>query len=118
MKKEAALVRQGDVLFIPIEAKESDLEDHDAGPGPGLLVAVGESSGHGHYIFGRGAKLMRYKGTQRVVALVDDGGEVRVVGGGAGVVDRHTPVQLAPGRFEIRIQRAWSSANASRRVED
>ena len=124
MKKKAAsertaaiMVRQGDVLLIPVAVDIDALE-----PAPkdarGLVLAEGETSGHHHAIFGHGAKLMRYRdNTARVVALVDGGGEVRVVGGGSGGVDRHTPITLAPGRYEVRVQRSFS-AGYSRRVED
>ena len=110
-------VRQGDVLLIPIEVSLEQLESSlpDA---RGLVVAEGETSGHYHAIFGKGARLMRYRdATQRVVALVDEGGEVRVVGGGSGGVDRHTPISLPPGRYEIRVQRAFY-AGYSRQVQD
>ena len=76
------------------------------------------AAGHYHAIFGARARLMRYRDdAARVVAVVDGGGEVRVVGGGSGGVDRHTPISLAPGRYEVRIQRSFS-AGFSRRVAD
>ncbi len=114
---ETNMVRQGDVLLMRVDANMGDLEpaEQDA---RGLVLAEGESSGHYHAVFGAGAKLMRYRDTQRVVVVADKGGEVRVVGGGSGGVDRHVPVQLSPGRYEVRVQRSWTSANASRRVED
>ena len=40
-----------------------------------------------------------------------------IVGGGSGGVDRHTPIKLAPGHYEVRIQRSFQSG-MSRRVED
>lgn len=120
MKKaqKAQMVRQGDVLLIPIKVQKKDLEPAPLDP-RGLVLAEGESSGHYHVVFGHGAKLMRFRDTTAcVVVVADKGGDVRVVGGGGGGVDRHTPISLAPGRYEVRIQRSWTSANASRRVED
>lgn len=110
-------VRQGDVLLIPIRV---DLRDLESAPTDvrGLVLAEGETSGHFHAIFGKKARLMRFRdATQRVVAVVDGGGEVRVVGGGSGGVDRHTPIKLPSGRYEIRIQRSFS-AGYSRQVQD
>jgi len=110
-------VRQGDVLLLPIKV---DLRKLEAAPvdARGLVLAEGETSGHYHAIFGSGARLMRFRdATARVVAVVDGGGEVRVVGGGSGGVDRHTPIKLPSGRYEIRIQRSFS-AGYSRRVAD
>ena len=111
------MYRQGDVLLVKVAAELHDLEPLPKEP-RGLVLAEGETSGHYHALFGSGAKLMRYKADGRAVALVDDGGEVRVIGGGSGGVDRHLPVQLPPGRYEIRIQRSWTSEIANRQVTD
>lgn len=111
------MVRQGDVLLIPITVDIEKLEDapKDA---RGIVLAEGETSGHYHAIFGKEARLMRFRdATHRVVAVVDGGGEVRVVGSGSGGVDRHTPIQLPSGRYEIRIQRSFE-AGMNRKVVD
>jgi len=111
------MVRQGDVLLIPVKAQDSEMEPAPTDP-RGLVLAEGETSGHFHSVFGKDARLCRYRNdTGRVVVVADDGGEVRVVGGGAGGVDRHTPISLAPGRYEVRIQRSYG-AGMTRRVED
>ena len=116
MKK--TIIRQGDVLLIKInKPKASDIE---AAPSDarGLVLAEGETSGHFHAIFGNGAKLMQYRQSgQRVVVVADGGADMRVVGGGAGGVDRHTPISLKKGHYEVRIQRRFSEGY-SRRVED
>lgn len=118
MKNKAKMVRQGDVLLIPLSVTRRELEDAPT-DSRGLVLADGESSGHYHAVFGMGAKLCRYKSSPgRVVVIADRGGDVRVVGGGGGGVDRHTPISLAPGRYEVRIQRSWTSEQASRKVED
>lgn len=117
--KAKKMARQGDVLLMRISAKAAELE-----PAPkdarGLVLAEGETSGHYHAVFGKGAKLCRYKSSaaQRVVVVPREGCTVRVVGGGAGGVDRHTPISLASGKWAVRIQRAWTSELASRRVTD
>lgn len=112
------LYRQGDVLLVPVEADLEAIEQAPVDP-RGLVLAEGESSGHHHAIFGTNARLMRYRATPgRVVVVVsDDGAEVRVVGGGSGGVDRHTPISLAPGHYAVRLQRAYH-AGMSRRVVD
>lgn len=112
------MYRQGDVLLLPVRAGDEDLEPVPADP-RGLVLAEGETSGHHHAVFGAGARLCRFRATPgRVVVVADAGADVRVVGGGSGGVDRHTPISLAPGRYEVRIQRSWTSAGYSRRVED
>lgn len=117
-KTEPAMVRQGDVLLVPVTVDAIEIEAAPADP-RGLVLAEGESSGHFHAVFGKGAKLCQYKASgQRVVVVARDGAEVRVVGGGSGGVDRHTPISLAPGNYAVRIQRSWTSENASRQVAD
>jgi len=108
------LVRQGDVLLIPLTAMGADLEPTSYDP-RGLVLAEGETSEHYPALFGSGAKLMRYRSTPSRV--VDDGGEVRVIGGGSGGVDRHIPVQLASGRYKIRVQRQFSTGYVRRVVD-
>jgi hypothetical protein len=116
-------VRQGDVLLVPIsEPAASDLA---AAPtdARGLVLAEGESSGHHHQVFGRGCKLAHYRESARVARVLfvgESGADLRVVGGGAGGVDRHEPVALAPGAWEVRTQRAFSHEDErlSRPVQD
>lgn len=111
------MVRQGDVCMVPINVDDAQLESVPT-DARGLVLAEGETSHHHHALYGSGARLCRYRETPgRVVAIVDEGGEMRVTGGGSGGVDRHTPIALAPGRYEVRIQRQFS-AGFSRRVED
>lgn len=114
------IVRQGDVLLMGVTPpKASDLEDDTTHDARGLVLAEGETSGHYHGIFGAGAKLARYKATgQRLVIVGDEGATIRVVGGGAGGVDRHTPISLSPGHYEVRIQRSWTAEHYSQQVED
>lgn len=113
-------MRQGDVILIPTkDPKGSSLEPEKADP-RGIVLAEGETSGHHHAVFGNGVKLMRFKDTNRIDRLLQIGGEsaeVRVVGGGSGGVDRHTPITIGSGSWIVRVQREWDEARA-RRVED
>ncbi len=116
-RRAVGMVRQGDVLLIPTT------DEPTATPAPkdarGLVLAEGETSGHYHAVFGRGHKLFaRAAANERMLVVGRGGAEVRVVGGGAGGVDRHTPIALAPGRYLVRVQRSWTSENASRQVSD
>jgi hypothetical protein len=110
------LYRQGDVLLI----ETTDSRDTEPAPKDprGLVLAEGESSGHHHQVFGRGAKLFRFKASaalaERLLVVGEAGAELRVVGGGGGGVDRHTPIHLGPGKFLVRTQRAWTAADEQR----
>ena len=102
--------RQGDVLLLRIASLPTGLESAPEDP-RGLVLADGESSGHHHQVFGSGCKLMKFRddgNATRVLIVGREGAEVRVVGGGSGGVPRHHPVQLAPGAWEVRIQKSWS----------
>jgi len=103
------ILRQGDVLLIQCKVDPAKLA-----PVPkdarGIVLADGESSFHHHAVFGRGCKLFAFRdgGAARVLTVGRSGAEVRVVGGGSGGVARHLPIELAPGQWEIRLQRSWS----------
>lgn len=85
----------------------------------GIVLAEGESSGHHHAVFGRGAKLFqRSASSDRVLTVVCGGAVVRTIGGGALGLDRHIAIPVTPGKRIVRVQRSWTSANASRRVVD
>lgn len=119
MKAYGNLMRQGDVLLQRLET-DPELGDRVTDP-RGVVLAEGETSNHHHAVVGRSAKLFAYKmgGRDARVLVVGRGGaEIRVVGGGAGGVDRHTPIRIKQGAYEVRVQRSWTSAHASRRVED
>lgn len=120
MKKKPQMIRQGDVLLILV----SEVDESQLSPAPkdvrGIVLAEGETSGHYHGVVGKGRyRLFNFRdSTQRMLQVGSRGAELRVVGGGAGGVDRHTPVSLAPGKYLVRVQRSWSSENASRQVQD
>lgn len=113
-----SIYRQGDVIIIKCES--APVNGIPATDPRGLVLADGETSGHHHQVFGRGAKLFRYKDTeQRFLTVAKSGAVVRVVGGEVNGVPRHIPVKLEGGNYEIRIQKSWDSAlAASERVAD
>lgn len=110
------MVRQGDILLIklarPVAADKLEPETSDP---RGLVLAEGESSGHHHAVFGKGAKLFRFRdAVGRVLTVGREGANIRVVGGGSAAHPRHLPVSLAPGQWEVRIQRQWTSEDEAR----
>lgn len=112
------IVRQGDVLLRQL--MDDEVPAGELTPAPrdarGLVLAEGETSGHHHQVFGRGAKLFQFRDPtgSRVLTVGESGAEVRVVGGGVGGVPRHLPVTLAPGRYEVRLQRQYTAEEALR----
>ena len=110
--------RQGDVLIIAVDKMPKGLEPMPVDP-RGLVIAEGETSSHHHVIAADGAKLWRFvdRSHTDLVAEVPAAGEVRVVGGGAGGVDRHTSGPIGAGVYRVRVQRR-NDAGRARRVED
>jgi hypothetical protein len=112
------IVRQGDVLLEQIEKMPADIE-----PAPtdarGIVLAEGETSGHFHAVKGGEAKLFRFKDgrAERLLEIGGEGADVRVIGGGSGGVDRHTPISLKPGNYRVRVQQSWDSSRV-RQVQD
>lgn len=116
--KSSGMVRQGDVLLMPSDGDDATRTEVPADP-RGLVLAEGESSFHHHAVFGRGNKLFqRAASSDRVLTVARGGAVVRTVGGGALGLDRHIAIPVAPGSRTVRVQRSWTSANASRRVSD
>jgi hypothetical protein len=113
------MIRQGDVFLIRCPTAPAAKPEPAPRDPRGIVLAEGESSGHYHRVFGRGAKLFTFRGsTDRLLVVGRAGAEVRVVGGESGGEPRHLPVALTPGRWIVRIQRGWTSAMRSERVAD
>ena len=103
-------VRQGDVLIVPCKGIPDTAKVADAESGR-LIVARGEAIGHHHsFLYARGATLFR-----------DDGaGSAQYVAVAEPVAlehQEHTALTVAPGNYEVRIQRTMS-AGLVRRVAD
>lgn len=103
------MIRQGDVLLICV-SEPRETEAKPVADPRGVVLAEGETSGHHHAVFGRGAKLFRFRGpsAERLLVVGRGGAEIRVVGGESGGVPRHHPVQVAAGKYVVRTQREWS----------
>ena len=107
-----SIYRQGDVIIIKKPAAPAG--GIPAKDPRGIVLAEGESSGHFHQVFGRGAKLFNYRdSTQRFLTVGKSGATVRVVGGEVNGTPRHLPIKLEGGAYEIRIQQTWDSSRAA-----
>lgn len=120
--KYEKMVRQGDVLLVRLDKEDPELDEVPKDE-RGIVLAEGETSGHYHQVFGTGVKLFRYRGAEsaaRVLVVAREGAELRVVGGDSGGVARHLPIPIAPGKWEVRIQRSWTAGDEerSRQVAD
>src|SRR4051812_31097120 len=97
------IVRQGDVLLVPIEAEPRRVGPARRDDGA-LVVAAGEVTGHAHVVSGDADLLDVYTGAAGL--YVKRGLLVRVGGAGARLVhEEHDAVPLAPGLYRVHRQR-------------
>jgi urease beta subunit len=105
-----AIIRQGDVLVVPCKAipAAATLVEAEAGR---LILARGEATGHHHSVALH----------PRIAMFRDDasGGRLFIKADEAVSLEHqeHTALTIAPGKYEVRIQRTVQSGMA-RRVAD
>ncbi len=102
--KQAVLIRQGDVMFVRLlKLPAGERKKRDNG-----TVAYGEVTGHSHTLAVEDKKIAEVLeiGDGLFVHVSKSGG-IRL-GGATFVHEEHGPVTLAPGYYEIRIQREYS----------
>ena len=106
------ILRQGDVLLVPTTGVPAGAAKV-APDGGRLILARGEATGHHHSI----------KLADRVALFREDGsggGLFLTVGGGDPAAlehQEHTTLAVAPGDYEVCIQRTYQ-AGMARRVSD
>lgn len=90
--------RQGDVLLIRVETipAKAKTEKRDKGR---IVLAKGEVTGHAHAIANRGVKVYEHEGT-RYIRVHKKGAELKH--------EEHGKIALAPGDYEVRIQREYT----------
>ena len=109
------LIRQGDILFVPMEEKlhmllvNADRDYVRRKPNEGIIVAEGEATGHHHRIRTPGARLYRHG---RTVYLT-------VPKGGAELThEEHETITIPQGVYRVDNQREYVASAAPRRVWD
>lgn len=115
-KKAAAVfqVRQGDVLIVRDDSLQAGAE---LAPTNGRVVlAIGETSGHCHAIDASKAKLFALARSEEgveaaidrmLVVLQTATMRVESATSRAHQDERHTPVELPPGTFRVRVMREY-----------
>jgi hypothetical protein len=102
----AALIRQGDVLLVPVgELPEgSELVSQEGGR---VVLARGEATGHAHVLederagFYEHVQLRRWAASLRTRFLVVEGGASTLSH------EEHDPLSVPPGVYEVRRQREY-----------
>lgn len=117
MTTNRKMLRQGDVLLVPVEGIPADAASAERDEANRIVLAVGEKSGHAHAI--RDASVTAFRNESAAEdpanrALVDF---IMVGGSGATLkheyVDErkadHEPIALAPGAYRVVQQRTYSA---------
>ena len=101
------LVRQGDLLLVPVAAVPDAARELGSGR---LLLLRGEVTGHAHVVEDKRASLHGWN-SQRYLQV--EGEEPVML-----VHEEHDPLQLGPGVYEVRRQREYAPQQRARWVAD
>lgn len=99
-------LRQGDVALIPVNEipKAAKIGKRDGGR---IVLAYGEVTGHAHAILDKAVKVYEHEGTRYI----------RVPRAAKLQHEEHGAIALAPGDYEVRLQREYVEKEI-RRVAD
>lgn len=102
------MLRQGDVLLVPVDSVPVDAKKVKR-VGGRVILAAGEVTGHHHAIRDADVALLEL-GDRRFVSVGEGGAELKH--------EEHSTIPVAPGSYEIVIQREYDDAEEFRRVQD
>lgn len=106
--KKSGMIRQGDVLLKPVSKIPTDAKPVRR-VGGRLILAEGEVTGHHHAIRDAGVGLLEL-GERRFLQVPETGAQLKH--------EEHTKIDVAPGLYEVVIQREYDDAEEWRRVAD
>jgi hypothetical protein len=109
------LIRQGDLLLVPVEEIPADARGLPSGR---LVLAEGEATGHAHVVDDVRASLHSVRGAG---SWFGNGTWFLSVAEGVPVLlvhEEHDPLSVLPGVYEVRRQREYVPRGVSRWVSD
>lgn len=106
--KQSKMIRQGDVLLKPVGEIPADAKPVKR-VGGRVILAEGEVTGHHHAIRDAGVGLLEV-GERRFLSVPETGAALKH--------EEHTKIDVAPGLYEVVIQREYDDAEEWRRVAD
>ena len=97
------MIRQGDVILMPIEELPKNLKEKDK------VIAVGEATGHNH----------RFESKQ-VQVFADNSGQqfVQVKKPSKLIHEEHHELEIPKGNFKVVLQREFDVVEGIRQVQD
>ena len=113
-------IRQGDVLLIPIDRGDPEWVGVTRRSGvairreePGIVLAHGEATGHHHHIKARTTSYRQHRLGRRNRRILHVGHR-----GATLEHQEHSPIDLAPGRYEVVRQTEYTPAERARPTRD
>ena len=113
------MLRQGDILLVPVKALPDGLKEVPRQRGR-IVLAEGEVTGHFHAVEDEAATFLA-KNLEEVEGrfLVIEAEAITAEAAGVELVHpEHDTVVLAPGNYEVRRQREYSEAGGINLVAD
>lgn len=96
-RNRRGLLRQGDVLLIPIDQVPDSATTTAAGTR--LVLAEGEATGHAHAVLADNAELVEAPDGTLYLIVADEAAVL--------VHEEHNAIPLNPGSYEVRRQREY-----------
>lgn len=98
------IVRQGDVLLVPVEELPARRHERVV-EGPRLVLAEGEATGHAHVVLGtahlvHSTNAPSWRGVGHTHLVVEEPASL--------VHDEHDAIALQPGIYHVRRQREYT----------
>ena len=113
--ESAGLLRQGDLLLVPVGAVPEDGSVLSEASADAHVLAAGEATGHAHVLHGRALRLLElrersgrwgYRPPARRYVFVDEPARL--------VHEEHLPITVGTGVYEVRRQREYRPARSVR----
>lgn len=104
------LIRQGDLLLVPVDAAPATAQPVEQ-PGGRAVLAEGEATGHQHVLEAERLELVSSEQAQELYVLVY-GADARLVH------DEHDPLPVASGAYRVVRQREYQPDAPPRFVSD
>lgn len=103
LRRGVGLIRQGDVMLIPLtRAPDEEGRQQVARRGGRLVLLEGEATGHAHAIADERAELVTVGEARELFLLVHGVAPVELLH------EEHSTLLVPPGSYGVRRQREWS----------
>ena len=114
------IARQGDVLIERVDKLPIGLSKAPRDHIGRIVLALGETSGHGHCIREKWVTGLRMAGSEDVDYIEVGGSSPATLNHEyeSGAIAEHEPISLAPGSYRVVRQREYVAPQIERRVED